>query len=101
MGRAGLQNLGNTCFMNSGLQCLSHTVDLTAFFLNNKYKTDINEENPLGSGGSLVRKYAYFLKNVWHGQASQFSPWGLKNAIGEFQSMVRLLFFKLLMILTC
>jgi ubiquitin C-terminal hydrolase len=59
-------------------------LDLTEYVLSNRYKKDINDSNPLGSGGSLIRKYANFIKNMWHGDESVFSPWGLKNAISEF-----------------
>lgn len=33
MGKCGLSNLGNTCYMASSLQCLSNTPELTEYFL--------------------------------------------------------------------
>jgi|APDOM4702015159_1054818.scaffolds.fasta_scaffold1326729_1 ubiquitin C-terminal hydrolase len=40
-----LENLGNTCYMNSILICLSHNLDLSTYFLEKKFLTDPSSKN--------------------------------------------------------
>ena len=47
-GMVGLGNLGNTCYINSSVQCLSHTPLLTEYFLSSAYVNDVNVDNKLG-----------------------------------------------------
>lgn len=83
-GLAGLGNLGNTCFMNSSLQCLSHTPPLVSFFLANLYRDDINQDNPLGQGGALAEAFGALLHLLWQGNTGSVSPRAFKYSLAQF-----------------
>ncbi|KAF9546355.1 CSN-associated deubiquitinating enzyme Ubp12 [Mortierella hygrophila] len=83
-GLCGLSNLGNTCFMNSALQCLSNTPDLTRYILAQAWRDELNLDNPLGMGGQVATEYAKVIDNLWNGTSKVFSPRVLKQTIGRF-----------------
>jgi ubiquitin C-terminal hydrolase len=56
---------GNTCFMNSTLQCLAHTDPLRRYFLSGEYEKDLNRDNPLGTGGDMATEFATLLAEMW------------------------------------
>ena len=82
-GRCGGRNLGNTCFMNSSIACLSNCTELTYYFLKGDYKKDINEENILGMRGDLAKSWGELLHSYWVENTHSGNPSEFKSTIGR------------------
>ncbi|XP_077632925.1 ubiquitin carboxyl-terminal hydrolase 2 isoform X2 [Crocuta crocuta] len=62
-GLAGLRNLGNTCFMNSILQCLSNTRELRDYCLQRLYVRDLSHSS--NAHTALMEEFAKLIQTIW------------------------------------
>ena len=64
-GIKGIRNIGNTCYMNTALQCLSNCIELRNYFLFGNHKKDINIDNVLGYSGLVAYGFEFVIKKLW------------------------------------
>nr|CCA17724.1 ubiquitinspecific protease putative [Albugo laibachii Nc14]CCA18370.1 ubiquitinspecific protease putative [Albugo laibachii Nc14] len=88
-GSVGLCNLGNTCYMNSALQCLCNTQLLAEYFLSGMYLDDINRTSTLGLQGKLAQVYGKLAEDMWCAKQKSISPRHFKKTIGKFNDAFR------------
>jgi len=82
-GVVGLQNLGNTCFMNSSLQCLSNIPPLREYFTSMEYKNSLNR-NAYKTQGKLAEAFAALLSMMWRQDTTRVAPRNFKYQVGQF-----------------
>ncbi|KAM6497275.1 ubiquitin carboxyl-terminal hydrolase 4 [Amanita muscaria] len=83
---SGLKNMGNTCYMNAPVQCLSATVPFARFFLDGRWKTAINFMNPMGSKGKLAGAFAKLVQEMWMGDLPYLTPFEFRKSICQLRS---------------
>ncbi|XP_059091560.1 ubiquitin carboxyl-terminal hydrolase 32-like isoform X2 [Tigriopus californicus] len=84
-GVTGLTNLGNTCYMNTALQCVFNTKILAEYFSRNCHLYELNRTNPLGMKGHVAKRFGDLIKDVWTVENKAIAPFKLRGTIAKYQ----------------
>lgn len=83
-GLVGLSNMGNTCYMNSALQCLTKTDELRDYLLQMKWFPDLNGVAAMGTQGELFIEFVSLVKKMHEREdGGSMRPSDFKSRLGK------------------
>lgn len=77
--RTGLINFGVTCYMNATIQCLTATIPLSQFFLDERWRSFCQKSNWKGSKAVMPQVFASLVRSLWNGQFNAVRPSTLRG----------------------
>ena len=89
LGTSGLINLGNTCYMNSIIQCLSNCDEFRTFIIgDNLISNLINNETEYNLANQLINNSLSFhlrkiFINIWNSSFYSFRPISFRKVFGK------------------
>ncbi|CAG0912588.1 unnamed protein product [Notodromas monacha] len=81
-GQSGLRNIGNTCFMNSIIQCLTYSQPLLEYVIEEKYLNEISSKSRME--GSIVKAFGSLVMELWRDKGSYVNPGHFKKCVAKF-----------------
>ena len=85
LGRSGIVNIGNTCFMNTCIQQLVHIPEIVEYFLSKKFKEDDNMKRP---EHEFVAAFYRLLKGMWENNCI-IRPTSFKSVFSKLKPQFR------------
>ncbi|SCV00841.1 LAMI_0G07646g1_1 [Lachancea mirantina] len=88
-GITGLSNLGNSCYMNSAIQCLVHIPEVKDYFLYRCFEEELNPQNPLGYSGHIAQAFGTLVCKLFSetNSLTSYVPRSFQTAIGRYNSL--------------
>ena len=82
--RAGLHNMGQTCYMNATIQCLLATIPLSLLFLDDTWKKLV-QRNKIGSDGVMPSHFSNLIRRLWKQEEKVHRPSTFRNLCARFK----------------
>ncbi|GMH95362.1 hypothetical protein TrST_g10740 [Triparma strigata] len=81
--KPGLTNLGNSCYMNSALQCVMHSQEVRRVFLSGDWQGYVNKDNWESTGGKLAGAFSRLIGQYYMDGESYISPIDFKRCVKD------------------